>query len=49
MNLREKQPSYNFPSTINAIIKKQPEVHTGDLFDTVKPKTRACITLANQG
>jgi len=49
MNLRENQPSDNFPSPIDAIIKKQPEVHMGDLFDTVKPGTRACITLANQG
>ena len=43
MNLREKQVYDNFLSAIDVIISEKPDVlvHTGDLFDQVKPKTRA--------
>ena len=43
MNLREKQVYDNFPKAIDEIIHQKPDVivHAGDLFDTVKPKTRA--------
>jgi hypothetical protein len=43
MNLREKQVYDNFLSAIDTIIRQKPDVlvHAGDLFDTVKPKTRA--------
>lgn len=47
MNLREKQIYENFLSAIELIITKRPDVlvHAGDLFDTVKPKTRAYTTV----
>lgn len=47
MNLREKQMYDNFLSAIGRIIAGKPEVviHAGDLFDTVKPKTRAYTTV----
>jgi exonuclease SbcD len=47
MNLREKQVYDNFLSAIDAIIKEKPDVlvHTGDLFDVVKPRTRAYTTV----
>lgn len=43
MNLREKQIYDNFLRGINDIISHKPDavVHAGDLFDTVKPKTKA--------
>jgi DNA repair exonuclease SbcCD nuclease subunit len=47
MNLREKQIYDNFLSAIDAIIQQKPDVlvHAGDLFDQVKPKTRAYTTV----
>jgi exonuclease SbcD len=47
MNLREKQIYDNFLSAIDVIIRQKPDVlvHAGDLFDTVKPKTRAYTTV----
>lgn len=47
MNLREKQIYDNFLSATEAIIAEKPDVlvHAGDLFDTVKPKTRAYTTV----
>jgi DNA repair exonuclease SbcCD nuclease subunit len=47
MNLREKQIYENFLSAIDEIIKQKPDVlvHAGDLFDTVKPKTKAYTTV----
>jgi hypothetical protein len=47
MNLREKQVYDNFLSAIDAIIKQKPGVlvHAGDLFDTVRPRTRAYTTV----
>ncbi len=47
MNLREKQIYDNFLSAIDVIIKQKPDVlvHAGDLFDQVKPKTRAYTTV----
>jgi exonuclease SbcD len=47
MNLREKQIYDNFLSAIEKIIAERPDVlvHAGDLFDTVKPKTRAYTTV----
>jgi exonuclease SbcD len=47
MNLREKQVYENFLSAIDVIIKAKPDVlvHAGDLFDDVKPKTRAYTTV----
>ncbi len=47
MNLREKQIYDNFLAAIDAIIRQKPDVlvHAGDLFDTVKPKTRAYTTV----
>jgi DNA repair protein SbcD/Mre11 len=47
MNLREKQIYDNFLSAVDAIISEKPGVlvHAGDLFDTVKPKTRAYTTV----
>jgi len=47
MNLREKQIYDNFLSAVDEIIKAKPDVlvHAGDLFDTVKPKTRAYTTV----
>ena len=43
MNLREKQVYDNFLLTTDSIIQQKPDVlvHVGDLFDVVKPKTRA--------
>jgi len=43
MNLREKQVYDNFLEAIDEIIRQKPDalVHAGDLFDTVKPKTKA--------
>ena len=47
MNLREKQLYDNFLSGIDRIVQERPDalVHAGDLFDTVKPKTRAYTTV----
>jgi exonuclease SbcD len=47
MNLREKQIYDNFLSAIERIIAEKPDVlvHAGDLFDQVKPKTRAYTTV----
>jgi DNA repair exonuclease SbcCD nuclease subunit len=47
MNLREKQIYDNFLRGINDIINVKPDVlvHAGDLFDTVKPKTKAYTTV----
>jgi DNA repair exonuclease SbcCD nuclease subunit len=47
MNLREKQIYENFLSAIDEIIKQKPDalIHAGDLFDTVKPKTKAYTTV----
>jgi len=47
MNLREKQIYDNFLSAIEVIIQQKPDVlvHAGDLFDQVKPKTRAYTTV----
>ncbi len=47
MNLREKQIYENFLSAVELIVAKRPDVlvHAGDLFDTVKPKTRAYTTV----
>ena len=47
MNLREKQVYDNFLSAIERIIAEKPDalVHAGDLFDQVKPKTRAYTTV----
>ncbi|OPX65359.1 MULTISPECIES: DNA repair exonuclease [unclassified Methanoregula] len=47
MNLREKQIYDNFLRGINDIINQKPDalVHAGDLFDTVKPKTKAYTTV----
>ena len=47
MNLREKQLYDNFLSAIDVIIKQKPDVlvHAGDLFDIVKPRTRAYTTV----
>jgi len=47
MNLREKQVYDNFLKAIDEIISQKPDalVHAGDLFDTVKPKTRAYTTV----
>ena len=47
MNLREKQIYDNFLAGIDRIIAEKPDavIHAGDLFDTVKPKTRAYTTV----
>jgi exonuclease SbcD len=47
MNLREKQVYDNFLKAIDEIISRKPDVlvHAGDLFDVVKPKTRAYTTV----
>ncbi|MEI6840831.1 MAG: metallophosphoesterase [Methanomicrobiales archaeon] len=47
MNLREKLMYENFLSAIDRIVLEKPDVliHAGDLFDTVKPKTRAYTTV----
>ncbi|MHB8163227.1 MAG: metallophosphoesterase family protein [Methanoregula sp.] len=47
MNLREKQVYDNFLKAIDEIIHQKPDalIHAGDLFDTVKPKTKAYTTV----
>lgn len=47
INLREKQIYDNFLSAVDRIIDEKPDVlvHAGDLFDQVKPKTRAYTTV----
>ncbi|MGA2121496.1 MAG: DNA repair exonuclease [Methanoregula sp.] len=47
MNLREKQIYENFLAGVDIIVKQKPDVlvHAGDLFDTVKPKTKAYTTV----
>jgi DNA repair protein SbcD/Mre11 len=47
MNLREKQIYDNFLAAIDTIIQDKADalVHAGDLFDTVKPKTKAYTTV----
>jgi len=47
MNLREKQIYDNFLRGINDIVNLKPDVlvHAGDLFDVVKPKTKAYTTV----
>ena len=47
MNLREKQIYDNFLKAIDEIIRQKPDalIHAGDLFDTVKPKTKAYTTV----
>jgi len=47
MNLREKQVYDNFLEAIDEIIRQKPDalIHAGDLFDTVKPKTKAYTTV----
>jgi len=47
MNLREKQIYDNFLRGIHDIINARPDVliHAGDIFDTVKPKTKAYTTV----
>ncbi|OPY38301.1 MAG: DNA double-strand break repair protein Mre11 [Methanoregula sp. PtaU1.Bin051] len=47
MNLREKQIYDNFLSAIDEIIRQKPDVlvHAGDLFEQVKPKTKAYTTV----
>ncbi|MCK9580803.1 MAG: metallophosphoesterase, partial [Methanoregula sp.] len=44
-NLRETLIYENFLAAIEEICDEQPEalVHAGDLFDTVKPKTKALL------
>jgi DNA repair exonuclease SbcCD nuclease subunit len=46
-NLRETLIYENFLSAIESIIQERPDalVHAGDLFDTVKPKTKAYTTV----
>jgi DNA repair exonuclease SbcCD nuclease subunit len=48
MNLREKQIYDNFLSAVDKIIEAEPDVlvRAGDLFDTVKPKTREYVNSA---
>lgn len=47
MNLRERLIYENFLSSVDAVIAVKPDVlvHAGDLFDRVKPKTRAFTTV----
>jgi DNA repair exonuclease SbcCD nuclease subunit len=47
MNLREKQIYENFLAGVDCIIQQKPDalVHAGDLFDVVKPKTKAYTTV----
>ena len=47
MNLREKLIYSNFLESVNVIIRQKPDaiVHAGDLFDRVKPRTHAYITV----
>jgi len=47
VNLREKQIYDNFLRGINDIINQKPDalIHAGDIFDTVKPKTKAYTTV----
>jgi DNA repair exonuclease SbcCD nuclease subunit len=46
-NLRETLIYDNFFAAINRVIDEQPEalIHAGDLFDTVKPKTKALLVV----
>jgi len=47
MNLREKKVYDNFLESMKTIIGEKPDavVHAGDLFDRVKPRTHAYITV----
>lgn len=47
MNLREKLVYENFLAAVEVILKERPDavVHAGDLFHTVRPKTRAYTTV----
>jgi exonuclease SbcD len=47
MNMRERLIYENFLEAIEVIIRQRPDaiVHAGDLFDRVKPKTRAYTTV----
>lgn len=47
MNLRERLIYDNFLASVDALIAERPDVlvHAGDLFDRVKPKTRAFSTV----
>jgi DNA repair exonuclease SbcCD nuclease subunit len=47
MNLRERLIYENFLQAIDQIVREKPDVliHAGDLFDQVKPKTRAYTTV----
>lgn len=47
MNLRERLIYENFLAAVRQILKERPDVvvHAGDLFHTVKPKTRAYTTV----
>ena len=47
MNLRERLFYDNFLESVREIIRQRPEavVHAGDLFDRVRPKTRAYTTV----
>jgi len=47
MNLREKQIYDNFLTAVDEIIRQKPDalIHAGDLFDVVKPKTKAYTTV----
>ena len=47
MNLREKQIYDNFLASIHEICRQRPDVllHAGDLFDSVKPRTQAYVTV----
>ena len=47
MNLRERQIYDNFLAAMDQFIGQKPDalVHAGDLFDTVKPKTKAYTTV----
>lgn len=47
MNLREKLIYENFLESFRIIIRQKPDavVHAGDLFDRVKPRTKAYITV----
>ncbi len=47
MNLREKKVYDNFLESVKIIVGEKPDavVHAGDLFDRVKPRTHAYITV----
>ncbi|KQC04370.1 MAG: metallophosphoesterase [Methanoculleus sp. SDB] len=47
MNLRERLIYENFLAAIEAVIRQKPDalIHAGDLFDRVRPKTRAYTTV----